>query len=97
MSVLREVLAQVRTAPAGTGLDDIARGLSVSRDELNAMVEYWVRRGELVVDQLSSCASGYCGGCCLRGQGGGCRRPAPRSGPVLLAIRARAPHDPAAC
>lgn len=87
MSLLREVLARVRTAAPGTGLDDIARGLGVTRDEVDAMVEYWVRRGELVVDELGSCSSGGCGGCRFSAQDGGCYRPAPRSGPVLVAIR----------
>lgn len=92
MSMLRQVLARVRTAVPGSGLDDIARGLGVTREEVDAMVEYWVRRGELVVDELSSCASGGCGGCRFSGQGGACFRPAPRSGPALVAIRsARGP------
>jgi hypothetical protein len=93
MSMLRQVLARVRAGPPGTGLDDIARGLGVTRDEVDAMVEYWVRRGELVMDELSSCASGGCGGCRFSAQGDGCYRPAPRSGPTLVAIRSA--RDPA--
>ena len=92
MSVLREVLRRVRTAAPGSGLDDIARDLGVSREEVDAMVEYWAGRGELVVDELGSCASGGCGGCRFSGQGGGCYRPAPRSGPALVAIGP--PPDP---
>ncbi|MGC1210875.1 MAG: FeoC-like transcriptional regulator [Micromonospora sp.] len=93
MSVLRDVLRRVRTAAPGRGLDDIARDLGISRDEVDAMVDYWVRRGELVVDELSSCASGSCGSCRLSGRGGDCYRPAPRSGPALVRI-GPPPPDP---
>ena len=54
-SPLRAVLAAVRTASSGTGLDEIARNLGLSRDEVDAMVDYWEQRGELAVDHGGGC------------------------------------------
>lgn len=62
MSTLRAVLAAVRAARPGTGLDDVARSLGLSRDEVDAMVDFWVRRGELTAEPLRGCPSaGRCG------------------------------------
>lgn len=88
MTGLRDVLRAVRAAAPGTGPDDLARGLGLDRDELAAMIDYWVRRGELTVEELAGCPPTGCAGC--PAAGGGWRvcpgRPAER-GPTLLAIR----------
>lgn len=80
---LRAVLDAVRTADAGTGLDDIARDLRLRRDELDAAVEYWAHRGELVVTEIGGCPPAGCTGCYFHSAG--CTRP-----PKLLAITSRA-------
>jgi hypothetical protein len=69
VSQLRAVLAAVLAAPPGTGLDRIAERLDLSRDEVEAMVDYWVRRGKLSVRRLRGCSAG---GCSPAG-GPGCR------------------------
>jgi hypothetical protein len=61
VSALRAVLAAVLEARPGTGLDDIARRLELSRDEVEAMVDYWARRGVLSVQRLRGCPGGACG------------------------------------
>ncbi|MBT8225583.1 MAG: hypothetical protein HKP61_16575 [Dactylosporangium sp.] len=86
MSTLRAVLSAVLTAAPGTGLDDIARGLELSRDEVDAMVGYWERRGELTVDRLLGCSASGCGGCPVAPDRAWCRRPAGGDRPGLLAI-----------
>jgi hypothetical protein len=75
--MLARVLAEIRAAPPGTGLDELARRVGLSRDEADLAVDYWVRRGELVVGELG-CAATSCAGCPLRGPH--------RSGCGLIAI-----------
>jgi hypothetical protein len=84
---LRAVLDAVRAADAGTGLDDIARGLGLRRDELDAAVEYWAHRGELVVAEIGGCPPAGCTGCHFHADG--CARP-----PTLLSITSRAGQPP---
>jgi hypothetical protein len=78
---LRAVLDAVRAADAG--LDDIALDLGVRRDELDAAVEYWAHRGELVVAEIGGCPPAGCTGCHFHSNG--CARP-----PKLLSITSRA-------
>lgn len=88
MSALRAVLAEVRGASDPTTLDAIARRLQLGRDEVEAMVDYWVGRGQLAVVELAThCPANSCGGCLLRAPGrcGGNR---PGSGSTLRAITA---------
>ncbi|MPZ84484.1 MAG: hypothetical protein GEV28_30475 [Actinophytocola sp.] len=88
MSHLARVLAEIRASTTATGLDELARRLGVSRDDLDALIGYWVHRGELVVDETIGCTAGSCHGCALAA--GGC---APRrSGPVLVTIRPARPE-----
>jgi hypothetical protein len=87
LSALRQILKEISEARGGVGIDDIARKVGVTRDEADAMVDYWVRKGRLSVDDLAAaCPSGGCGGC-AQGVNGtpGCGS-SPRGGPVLLAI-----------
>lgn len=91
---LRQVLAEVKSsAGGGISLSEIARKVGVSNDEASSMIDYWVRRGKLSVDDLgNACASGGCGSC-AHGKDGepGCGASAPGQGPVLLAISVRRP------
>jgi hypothetical protein len=84
--MLARVLTEVRAAAPGTGLDEVARRLGLSRDEVDLAVDYWARRGELVVDELGcapSCAAPSCAGCPLAGPR--------RSGCGLVTISPRRP------
>jgi hypothetical protein len=86
VSALRQILKEITTSRGGVSLDEIARRVGVSREEAEAMVGYWVRKGRLSADDVASaCPSGGCGGC-ARGDNGkpGCG--SRRDGPVLLAI-----------
>ncbi|MFB9238024.1 FeoC-like transcriptional regulator [Plantactinospora siamensis] len=87
-SPLRRVLAEIRAAErGGVSLDDVARRVGVGRDEIDSMVDYWVRKGRLTVEEIGrGCPSGGCGGC-SSGKGGspGCGTPT-AGGPVLLGI-----------
>ncbi|MCW2901407.1 MAG: hypothetical protein JWO67_3672 [Streptosporangiaceae bacterium] len=87
MSALRQLLKEISEARGGVSIDDIARKVGVSRDEADAMVDYWVRKGRLSVDDLAAgCPSGGCGGCAQGVKGKpGCGS-SPGNGPVLLAI-----------
>jgi hypothetical protein len=93
MSVLDQVLAELRNTPTATSLADLARRSGVSRDELDAAVGYWVHSGELVVEEIVGCAAGSCNSCPVAGpatagrSGSGCGRSAHRRGPVLVTIR----------
>ncbi|MGC9665052.1 FeoC-like transcriptional regulator [Planosporangium sp. 12N6] len=86
VSPLRQVLREIRSA-GSVSLDDVARAVGVSRDEVDAMVDYWVRRGRLSVEEIGrGCPSGGCGGCPSGNDGApGCGTPR-SGGPVLLAI-----------
>ena len=94
---LRAVLDAVRTAAPGTGLDEIARSLGLARDEVDAMVDYWERRGKLTVERLRGCSSAGCSargpaGCSAGADAGGCQLAGASEGagrPVLIAISTR--------
>lgn len=89
---LRAVLAEIRAARGGgVSLAEVARQVGVSREEAEAMVEYWVQRGALGTTDIGrGCSSGGCGGCpsAARDGGPGCGTDGP-SGPVLVAITVR--------
>lgn len=89
MTVLRRVLTEFASAGPGTDLDAIARRLDLCRDELDSMVDYWVRRDRLQREELrSGCPAGGCGRC-PSGHGGtpGCGASAANpGGTVLLGI-----------
>lgn len=85
MSPLHRVLAEIRAAPATASLDDLARRLAVSRDELDAMIGYWVHQGELVVEEITGCASSGCASCALAGAG--CGGAPGRTGAGLVTVR----------
>ena len=89
---LRAVLAEIRAARGGgVSLAEVAGRVGVSREEAEAMVEYWVRRGALDTTDIGrGCSSGGCGGCpsAARDGGPGCGTDGP-SGPVLVAITTR--------
>jgi hypothetical protein len=63
MSQLQRVLNEIRAGAGATSIDDLARRLNIPRDDLDAMVGYWVHRGELLVEGTVNCASGSCAGC----------------------------------
>lgn len=90
-SPLRRILEEINGAHEAVSLDEIARRIGITRDEADAMVAYWVRKGRLSSDDLSAaCPSGGCG-TCPSGDNGtpGCGTR--RDGPVLLAITRRPP------
>jgi hypothetical protein len=91
-SPLRQVLAEVRSGTA-TSLSEVARRVGVSRDEASAMVDHWVRKGRLSVDDLgAACPSAGCGSCSSgHGDRPGCGSASPADRPVLLAISPRPP------
>lgn len=84
VSPLRRVLLELQL---GTGLDDIAQHLGLARDEVEAMVEYWVRRGRLTLRRIDrTCPTGGCGACpAARGNAAECSGSSHDS-PALLAI-----------
>ncbi|WP_367115008.1 FeoC-like transcriptional regulator [Actinophytocola sp.] len=83
------MLAEIRAARPGTRLDDIARHLDLTRDELDAMIGYWVHRGQLTVAEIGGCPPVGCAGCFLAHAGRpGCGRSRP--GRSLVAIAAPA-------
>ncbi|WP_405484928.1 FeoC-like transcriptional regulator [Nocardia sp. NBC_00511] len=87
LSPLRQVLAEITGARGELNLDQIARRVGVSRDEIRSMVDYWQRKGRLSVERLGSgCPAAGCGSCVTRA----CPTRAPE-GPVLLAITPRLP------
>ncbi|MFC9994857.1 FeoC-like transcriptional regulator [Nocardia sp. NPDC127526] len=89
MSALREVLAEITAARGGVGLDDVARRIGVSRNEVDAMVDYWVRKGRLSAEPVTSgCPADGCGGCPSDGACSTTVQP----GPVLVAITSRPPQ-----
>ncbi len=95
MSALRRVLAEITAARGGTSLDEIARRLDLGRDEVDAMVGYWIRKGRLSADDIAAaCPGGGCGACVLGRDGGPGCGPG-RDGPTLLAIIPRRPDAPA--
>ncbi len=83
MNELTAVLDEMRTAPAATSLDLLARRLGMDRDDVDAAVGYWVHMGELVVEELPSCASTGCGGCPLATDSG-CGRTPGRADPLVI-------------
>lgn len=88
-SPLRRILEEINGAHEAVSLDEIARRIGITRDEADAMVAYWVRKGRLSSDDLTAaCPSGGCG-TCPSGDNGtpGCGTR--RDGPVLLAITRR--------
>ncbi|MEC3952462.1 FeoC-like transcriptional regulator [Nocardia sp. CDC153] len=83
-SPLRRVLAEITESRGDFNLDQVARTVGVSADEARAMVDYWVRKGRLSVEQIGSgCPTTGCGGCVRSA----C--PSGTKGPVLLAITPR--------
>jgi hypothetical protein len=94
-SPLRQVLAEVRaSAHRPTTLDEMARRVGVTRDEVESMIDYWVRRGRLTVDRIGrGCAGSGCAGCPSARNGvPGCGTPA-TGGPVLVAIAPARPPN----
>jgi hypothetical protein len=89
---LRAVLAEIRAARGGgVSLAEVARRVGISREEAEAMVDYWVARGALGATDIGrGCSSGGCGGCPSGTADGapGCSTAGP-SGPVLVAITVR--------
>nr|WP_240943038.1 FeoC-like transcriptional regulator [Planosporangium thailandense] len=79
-------MREIRSADS-VSLDEVARNVGVSRGEVDAMVDYWVRRGQLTVEEIGrGCPGGGCGSCPSgNGDAPGCGSPT-TGGPVLLAI-----------
>ncbi len=67
--MLRELLRLVETAEGPISLTHLARQLDVDVAVLDGMLQYWVRKGRLVMDSHSG--EGVCGGGCTS-MGGGC-------------------------
>jgi radical SAM superfamily enzyme YgiQ (UPF0313 family) len=86
VSPLRQVLREIRSAGSAS-LDDVARAVGVNRDEVDAMVDYWVRRGQLSIEEIGrGCPGGGCGSCSSGDDGApGCGSPS-TGGPVLIGI-----------
>lgn len=93
MSALRQILKEITASRGGVSLDEIARRVGVSREEAEAMVGYWTRKGRLTTDDVAAaCPSGGCGSCAQGNDGKpGCGSRA--DGPVLLAISVRRRED----
>ncbi|MGW8727971.1 FeoC-like transcriptional regulator [Streptomyces sp. NPDC055808] len=91
MSLLRQVLAQIEDAArTGAGLDTVARALGLSRTEVDAMAEYWVREGRLTREEIGGgCPTSGCGGCPIASSG--CTTAPGRAAPRLVALRVRRP------
>ncbi|MFE9537339.1 FeoC-like transcriptional regulator [Streptomyces sp. NPDC006691] len=91
MSLLREVLARIESAArTGAGLDAVARSMGLSRSEVEAMAEYWVRKGRLTREEIGGgCPPSGCGGCPIANSG--CGTGGGRPAPLLVALRPRRP------
>ncbi|MEV6048288.1 FeoC-like transcriptional regulator [Streptomyces xanthochromogenes] len=89
MSTLRQVLAAIESAArTGAGLDSVARSLGLSRAEVDAMAEYWVRKGRLTREEIGGgCPAAGCGGCPVAR--GACATSGGRPAPLLIALRPR--------
>ncbi|WP_157390814.1 FeoC-like transcriptional regulator [Nocardia terrae] len=89
-SPLRRVLAEITASRGDFSLDQVARSVGVSTDEVRAMVDYWARKGRLSVERIDSgCPPAGCGGCAIRSS---CSTTAAK-GPGLLAITPRPVRD----
>jgi hypothetical protein len=85
MSPLRQVLAAVLEGRARS-LDDLAREAEVSPEEASAMLDYWVARGRLAREEITSgCPASGCGSCPVAA---GCAAGPRRAGPALVTIGA---------
>jgi hypothetical protein len=91
MSPLDRVLAEIRAGVGPVSATMLARRVGIDLDELDAIVGYWIHRGELAVDEVLPAAD--CGSCPMvasrrvgRGCSGSCDPPA-RRGPLTLAVR----------
>jgi hypothetical protein len=84
--MLHQVLTELACADPGTDLDAIARRLDLGRDELDSMVDYWVRRGRLQRQELrSACPGGGCSRCPTGHRGSpGCGASAANPGNTVL-------------
>ncbi|MGH4028999.1 FeoC-like transcriptional regulator [Actinomycetota bacterium Odt1-20B] len=83
---LRQVLAEVRAARGSVRPADIAARVGLAPDEAEAMIDFWVRRGELTREEVGGgCPPAGCGGCALVQACGGPALAARR--PLLLTVR----------
>jgi hypothetical protein len=69
--MLREVLRLIETACGPITLAELSRQLGIDPGALEGMLEFWARKGRLVVDGGSAAA---CSGSCMAGAShcGGC-------------------------
>lgn len=93
---LRQVLVRIRRARDGVRLDRITAEIGVTPDEVASMVDYWVRRGLLTREEVSSgCPPSGCGGCAAATNCAGSRLGGAPRGPVLHTIRPLSPPSDA--
>jgi hypothetical protein len=60
---LRQFLDHIESSPGATSLGSIARELDISVGQVENLLEYWVRKGRLKIQQ----PAGDCGSCASSG------------------------------
>ncbi|MER7504341.1 FeoC-like transcriptional regulator [Nonomuraea pusilla] len=88
---LRQVLAEIVAARGTAHLGEIARRAGITRDEAEAIVDYWVERGRLSRDRLGGCPPRGCGGCALAD---GCSARDGQAQVTAITVRPRAAREP---
>jgi hypothetical protein len=74
--MLRQVLHEVESARGAIRVDEISQRLGIERGVVEDMIQFWVRKGRLQMDEdatmaaaPAACATGSCGGSCPGPQG----------------------------
>ena len=64
--MLKQVLREIETAKGPVHVAELSQRLSIERNALEGMIDYWVRKGRLFNDDEAACApaNGHCFNSC---------------------------------
>jgi len=67
--MLNQVLSEIELSKNGLNLNELSHKLDIDRSALSGMIQFWVRKGRLVDDDMEeaetcSIAGGSCGASC---------------------------------
>jgi len=63
--MLKQVLYEIESAQGPVNLDALGRKLNIDRSALDGMIQFWVRKGRLQIqDQPQAETAAVCGGAC---------------------------------